>query len=58
MSLIKRTANAVVKGRSGKWIGAIFVGKNGEGKRRMAGRYSWTMTSKTVVICLQLERLC
>jgi len=24
----------------------------------MAGCYSWTMTSKTVVICLQLERLC
>ena len=58
VSLIKRTANAVGKGRSGKWIGAIFVGKNGEGKRRMAGCYSWTMTSKTVVICLQLERLC
>ena len=58
VSLIKRTANAVVKGRSGKWIGAIFVGKNGEGKRRVAGCYSWTMTSKTVVICLQLERLC
>ena len=37
VSLIKRTANAVVKGRSGKWIGAIFLGKNGEGKRRMAG---------------------
>ena len=58
VSLIKRTANAVVKGRSGKWIGAIFVGKNGEGKGRMAGCHSWTMTSKTVVICLQLERLC
>ena len=35
MSLIKRTADAVIKGRSGKWEGASFVGKNREGKRRM-----------------------
>ena len=35
MSLIKRTADAAVKGRSGKWEGASFVGKNREGKRRM-----------------------
>ena len=39
------------KGRSGKWKGASFVGKNREGKRMMAGCYSWTVTSKTVVIC-------
>ena len=35
VSLIKRTADAAVKGRSGKWEGASFVGKNREGKRRM-----------------------
>lgn len=57
VSLIKRAANSVVKGRSGKWRGASFVGKMEKGKR-MAGCYSWTVTSKTVVICLQLERHC
>ena len=35
VSLIKRTADAAVKGRSSKWEGASFVGKNREGKRRM-----------------------
>ena len=34
VSLIKRTADAAVKGRSGKWEGASFVGKKREGKRR------------------------